>query len=261
MPVLPLRDINLYYEVAGQGDPVVFIHGLGSSARDWEYQVPFFAPRYRVVVFDVRGHGRSDKPTGPYSVPLFAQDAAALIRALEAAPAHVVGISMGGMIALQLAVDEPALVRSLVVVNSGPELVVRTFRERLMILQRFLIVRLLRMRKMGEVLSQRLFPRPDQAPLRQMFVERWAENDPRAYREAMRALVGWSVADRLGDIRCPTLVIASDQDYTPVSAKEAYVARMPNARLVVIPDAHHAVTVERPEEFNQALLDFLAQQP
>lgn len=261
MPVLPLRDINLYYEVAGQGDPVFFIHGLGSSARDWEYQVPFFAPRYRVVVFDVRGHGRSDKPPGPYSVPLFAQDTAALIRALEAAPAHVVGISMGGMIALQLAVDEPALVRSLVVVNSGPELVVRTFRERLMILQRFLIVRLLGMRKMGEVLSQRLFPRPDQAPLRQMFVERWAENDPRAYREAMRALVGWSVADRLGDIRCPTLVIASDQDYTPVSAKEAYVARMPNARLVVIPDAHHAVTVERPEEFNQALLDFLMQQP
>jgi len=259
--VLPLRDINLYYEVAGQGDPIVFIHGLGSSARDWEYQVPFFAPRYRVVVFDVRGHGRSDKPPGPYSVPLFAQDTAALIRALEAAPAHVVGISMGGMIALQLAVDEPALVRSLVVVNSGPELVVRTFRERLMILQRFLIVRLLGMRKMGEVLSQRLFPRPDQAPLRQMFVERWAENDPRAYREAMRALVGWSVADRLGDIRCPTLVIASDQDYTPVSAKEAYVARMPNARLVVIPDAHHAVTVERPEEFNQALLDFLMQQP
>jgi len=259
--VLPLRDINLYYEVAGQGDPIVFIHGLGSSARDWEYQVPFFAPRYRVVVFDVRGHGRSDKPPGPYSVPLFAQDAAALIRALEAAPAHVVGISMGGMIALQLAVDEPALVRSLVVVNSGPELVVRTFRERLMILQRFLIVRLLGMRKMGEVLSQRLFPRPDQAPLRQMFVERWAENDPRAYREAMRALVGWSVADRLGDIRCPTLVIASDQDYTPVSAKEAYVARMPNARLVVIPDAHHAVTVERPDEFNQVLLDFLTQQP
>jgi len=261
MPILQLRDIRLYYEVAGEGDPIVFIHGLGSSARDWEYQVPFFAPCYRVVVFDVRGHGRSDKPPGPYSVPLFAQDTAALIRALEAAPAHVVGISMGGMIALQLAVDEPALVRSLVVVNSGPELVVRTFRERLMILQRFLIVRLLGMRKMGEVLSQRLFPRPDQAPLRQMFVERWAENDPRAYREAMRALVGWSVADRLGDIRCPTLVIASDQDYTPVSAKEAYVARMPNARLVVISDAHHAVTVERPDEFNQVLLDFLAQQP
>lgn len=260
MPRLPLPDISLYYEVAGQGDPIVFIHGLGSSARDWEYQVPFFAPRYRVVVFDVRGHGRSDKPPGPYSVPLFAQDTAALIRALEVAPAHIVGISMGGMIALQLAVDEPALVRSLVVVNSGPELVVRTLQERLQILQRFLIVRLLGMRKMGEVLSKRLFPRPEHAQLRQMFVERWAENDPRAYREAMRALVGWSVADRLDAIRCPTLVIASDQDYTPVSLKEAYVARIPNAELVVISDAHHAVSAERPEEFNQVLLDFLMKQ-
>lgn len=260
MPRLLLRDISLYYEVAGQGDPVVFIHGLGSGARDWEYQVPFFAPRYRVVVFDVRGHGRSDKPPGPYSVPLFAQDTAALIRALEVAPAHIVGISMGGMIALQLAVDEPSLVRSLVVVNSGPELVVRTLQERLRILQRFLIVRLLGMRKMGEVLSKRLFPRPEHARLRQMFVERWAENDPRAYREAMRALVGWSVADRLDAIRCPTLVIASDQDYTPVSLKEAYVARIPNAELVVISDAHHAVSAERPEEFNQVLLDFLMKQ-
>lgn len=260
MPRLQLRDISLYYEITGQGDPIVFIHGLGSSARDWEYQVPFFASRYRVVVFDVRGHGRSDKPPGPYSVPLFAQDTAALIRALEVAPAHIVGISMGGMIALQLAVDEPALVRSLVVVNSGPELVVRTLQERLQILQRFLIVRLLGMRKMGEVLSKRLFPRPEHAQLRKIFVERWAENDPRAYREAMRALVGWSVVDRLGAIRCPTLVIASDQDYTPVSLKEAYVARIPNAELVVISNAHHAVSVERPEEFNQVLLDFLMRQ-
>ncbi len=259
MPRLQLKDISLYYEVAGEGDPVVFIHGLGSSTRDWEYQVPFFAQRFRVIVFDVRGHGRSDKPPGPYSVPMFAQDTAALIRALEAAPAHVVGISMGGMIAFQLAVDEPELVRSLVVVNSGPEVVARTLQERLQILQRFLIVRLLGMRKMGEVLSKRLFPNPDQAQLRKIFVERWAENDPRAYREAMRALVGWSVADRLSEIRCPTLVIASDQDYTPVSAKEAYVSRIPNARLVVIPNAHHAVTVERPEAFNQILLDFLTQ--
>jgi len=166
---------------------------------------------------------------------------------------------MGGMIAFQLAVDEPELVRSLVVINSGPEVVARTLQERLQILQRFLIVRLLGMRKMGEVLSKRLFPNPDQAQLRKIFVERWAENDPRAYREAMRALVGWSVADRLSEIRCPTLVIASDQDYTPVSAKEVYVSRMPNARLVVIPNAHHAVTVERPEAFNQILLDFLTQ--
>ena len=142
MSKLKVRDVNLHYEITGQGQPLLLIHGLGSSARDWELQVPVFAQNYRVVAFDVRGHGRSDKPPGPYSIPLFADDAAALIRALDIAPTHVVGISMGGMIALQLAVSAPELVRSLVVVNTGPELVPRTPRERLEVLQRLFLVRL-----------------------------------------------------------------------------------------------------------------------
>jgi len=257
MPKLHARDIDLYYESTGQGQPLLFIHGLGSSTRDWEPQVPVFAARYRVVTFDVRGHGQSDKPPGPYSVPLFAADTATLIRALDIAPAHVAGISMGGMIAFQLAVDAPELIRSLVIVNAGPEFVVRTIKERLQLLQRLLVVRLLGMRKMGEVLSKRLFLKPEQEELRQTFVERWAENDKRAYRDAMRALVGWSVAEHLGTIDVPTLVIASDEDYTPVALKEAYVAQMPQAELVVIEDARHAVTAERPAQFNQALLAFL----
>ena len=162
------------------------------------------------------------------------------------------------MIALQLAVSAPQCVRSLVIVNSGPELVVRSWRERLQIWQRKLILRILGMRKMGEVLSGRLFPKPEQAALRQGFTLRWAENDPRAYREAFQALIGWSVVEHLGEIRCPVLIIASDADYTPIAQKEAYLARMVQAELVVINDARHAVSVERPEAFNQAVLEFLA---
>lgn len=260
MTNLRVRDTDLYYETIGQGDPIVFIHGLGSSSRDWEPQIEFFSQQYQVVVFDVRGHGRSGKPPGPYTIPLFTQDTAELIRSLDIAPAHVVGISMGGMIGFQLALDEPGLVRSLVVVNSGPEMVVRTLKERVGILQRFLIVRLLGMRKMGEVLSQRLFPKPEHGELRRMFVERWAENDPRAYREAMKAIVGWSVSDRLGDIRSPLLAIAADEDYTPVEQKAAYVARIEGAELVVIEDSRHGTPVERPEAFNEAVKTFLATQ-
>ncbi len=258
MPKLHVHDIDLYYETAGQGPPILFIHGLGSSSRDWEPQIAIFSKTHRTVTFDVRGHGQSDKPPGPYSVPLFAADTAALIQALDIAPAHVVGISMGGMIAFQLAVSAPELVKSLVIVNSGPELVLRTWKERLNGLQRLLVVRLLGMRKMGQVLGKRLFPKPEQEELRRMFVERWAENDQRAYYDAMRGLVGWSVADRLGDIQHPTLVIAADEDYTPVSLKRDYVARMPRAELVVIEDSRHATPVERPEQFNQALMAFLS---
>lgn len=260
MSKLHVRDIDLYYEIAGRGQPILFIHGLGSSSRDWEPQVAFFAKHYQVVTFDVRGHGQSGKPPGPYSIPLFATDTAELIKSLGIAPAHVVGISMGGMIAFQLAVSAADLVRSLVIVNSGPEFILRTFKERIGGLQRLLIVRLLGMRKMGQVLSKRLFPKPEHEELRRVFVERWAENDRRAYSDAMRAIVGWSVSDRLGDIRSPTLVIAADEDYAPVSLKEAYVAKIPQAELVVIADSRHATPAERPEQFNEALMAFLSRQ-
>jgi pimeloyl-ACP methyl ester carboxylesterase len=254
-------DVELYYETAGQGPPIVFIHGLGSSTRDWDRQVEYFSKHFRVIVFDVRGHGRSDRPSGPYSVPLFARDTAELIRSLEGAPAHVVGVSMGGMIGLQLAIDSPELVSSLVVVNAGPEVVPRTIKERLMILQRFLIVRLLGMRRMALVLAPRLFPKPEQEGLRHVFVERWAANDRRAYLDALRAVVGWSVRDRLTDIGCPVLVVAADQDYTPVEQKAAFVAEMRAAELVVIEDSRHATPIERPHEFNDAVAAFLDRSP
>lgn len=260
MPILPLDDVDLYYEVIGEGQPLLLIHGLGSSSRDWQEQVGTFASRYQIILFDVRGHGKSSKPPGPYSVPLFAADTAKLLKSLGIGPVHVVGISMGGMIAFQLAVSEPEMVRSLTIVNSSPELVVRTLKERMQVWQRFLIVRLLGMRKMGQVLSKRLFPKPEQEEMRAIFVERWAENDVRAYLEAMRALVGWSVADRIKDIDCPTLVIASDEDYTPVAEKEAYVEQIKGAELVVIEDARHAVTVEQVEQFNAAVEAFLSRQ-
>ena len=258
MPKMRINDIDLYYESGGRGEPILFIHGLGSSCRDWREQVLFFSTGYHIVVYDVRGHGKSDKPPGPYSVPMFASDTAELLKALDVESAHVIGISMGGMIALQLAVSYPELVRSLVVVNAGPDLVARSFKDRIAIMQRKLMTRLLNMRQIGQILGKRIFPKPEHESLRWMFVERWAENDRRAYREAMSGLVGWSVADQLEGIACPTLVVAADQDYTPVETKRAYVAKMPRAELVVIDDSHHATPVEHPERFNAVVAAFLS---
>jgi 3-oxoadipate enol-lactonase len=260
MAKLRLVNIELNYISAGEGKPILLIHGLGSSARDWEYQFEAFSKDYRVVAYDVRGHGQSAKPRGPYSVPLFAWDTAALIKALDMVPAHVVGVSMGGMIGFQLAIDAPELVRSLVIVNSTPEMVVRTFKEQIDVWQRTLIVRLLGMRKMGAVIGDRLFPKPEQADIRAIFTERWAENDPGAWLDSFRAIVGWSVADQLEKITCPTLVVTADQDYTPVSTKEAYVKKLPRGKLVVIEDSHHGTPVDQPEVFNQALRTFFESQ-
>ena len=258
MPKIPTNGIHLYCEVTGEGEPLLFLHGLGSSTRDWAAQMDYFKNDYRVITADMRGHGRSDKPPGPYSVPMFAADTAALLKTLQISAAHVVGLSMGGMIAFQMAVDIPELLKTMTIVNSGPELVARGLREKLQFLVRTLIPRFLGMRKMGAVLAGRLFPGPGQEDLRREFIGRWAQNDKHAYLASWKALVGWSVAAHLGQIQTPTLVIAADQDYTPVAHKEAYVAKMPQAEMELITDSRHATPVDQADKFNQVLARFLA---
>lgn len=256
MPKIKVQGIHIYYESTGRGQPLLFIHGLGSSLRDWENQVPFFSKKFEVVTVDLRGHGRSDKPPGRYSIPLFASDISELIRLLGLGATHVAGISMGGMIAFQMAVSSPELLKSLVVINSGPEFVLRGIRQKLPFLLRRLIVRFMGMQKMGEVLGKRLFPKPEQEELRRLIAERWSQNDKKAYLNSLRAMNGWSVLNRLGEIPCPTLILSADQDYTPAAYKEAYAAKIPLARVVVIPDSRHLTPLDRPDAFNLALEDF-----
>ena len=261
MPNLQLDDINLYYEVEGQGEPLLFLHGLGSSSVAWEFQRQAFAAEYRLIMPDIRGHGRSAKPPGPYNMALLAADIITLLDALEIPAAHVVGLSLGGMIGFQLAVDRPERVRSLVVVNAGPEVVPRTFKERWAIWQRRLLTNLFSMERIAQTIGSRLFPEPDQAELRQMAIAGFAANDKAAYKAATGAILGWSVRRRLGQIRCPVLLIASDMDYTPVAAKARYLAEIPGAKLVVIEDSRHAAPLDQPAAFNTAVGQFLASAP
>jgi 3-oxoadipate enol-lactonase len=252
-------DVELYCEIVGHGEPLLFIHGLGSCNADWGPQIECFRQDYRVITFDLRGHGRSSRPYDGYSIERFAQDAIVLLDALETGPAHVVGISLGGMVAFQLAVDAPRLVKSLTIVNSGPVVPAQTLRQRMPLYVRLLYIRTLGLRRMAKMIAKRLFPEPGQAALRSSFIDRLAGNDKRCYVASLRAIfAGWGVADRLSDIRCPVLFIAADQDYTPVELKQAYVDRLPTARMVVIPDSRHALPMEKPPEFNRALADFLA---
>jgi len=258
MPTITLGDLSTYYETHGEGEPLLLIHDLGSSTEDWEWQVPVLRHAFTVVTYDVRGHGKTGKPAEAYSLSQFSNDAAKLITALALGPMHVVGLGMGGMIALQLVLNYPDLVRSLVIVNSGPEMIPRTLRERLAIARQRMIVRTVGMSKMGRTLADRLLPRPDHASHRNAFAARWSRNDPRAYLRALDATIGWSVADRLGDIDCRVLVLAADHDDTPVARHRGYAAQMRDASFVVIPDSHHALPIECSEQFNNALCCFLS---
>ncbi|SQF99972.1 3-oxoadipate enol-lactonase [Paucimonas lemoignei] len=248
---------SLHYEEYGQGPPLLLLHGLGSSCRDWEYQIPAFAAHYRVIVMDIRGHGRSDKPRERYSIRGFTGDVEALIEHLHLGPVHLVGLSMGGMIGFQLAVDQPQLLKSLCIVNSAPQVKVQSANDVWQYAKRWALARLLSMQTLGKALGQNLFPKAEQAELRRKMASRWAENDKRAYLASFDAIVGWGVQHKLGRIACPTLIVSADRDYRPVADKEAYVKLIPNARLVVIEDSRHATPLDQPDEFNRVVLQFI----
>jgi 3-oxoadipate enol-lactonase len=254
-----IGDCDVHYEVAGSGPPVLLLHGLGSCGRDWEAQVAALSPSYRAITVDLRGHGESSKPAEPYTMRLLSADVVHVLETLGVGSAHVVGFSLGGMVAFQLAVDAPSLVRTLVIVNSGPALVARTAREWFLLRSRFWALRLLGLRWVADRVATMNFPDPGQEAMRRGLAARLAANDAGAYLATLHAIDGWSVADRIGQIRAPTLVVSGDSDYTPVSAKEEYAARMLDARVVVIPRSRHVTPMDQTEAFNSVLLEFLRQ--
>ena len=259
MPKIKAGNLNTYYELEGEGETLVFIHGLGSSSVDWFFQSEFFSQKYQVLTYDVRGHGKSEKPAGVYSVSLFASDLANLLKKLAIKDAHIVGLSMGGWIGFQFAIDFPEMVRTLTIVNSWANMRPKNLKDYLRYFQRTLLFQLLSMRKIGEVVGARLFIKPEQEEILQDFIEKWAQNDKSSYMASFKAGIKWSVEDRLSEILCPVLVVAADEDYTPPEEKQVYVDKIPNARLAIIEDSRHATPVERPDEFNQVVDAFLGE--
>ncbi len=248
---------RLHYTDEGTGEPVILLHGLGSSTRDWEYQVPPLLDHYRVICLDMRGHGQSDKPPSGYSIKTFADDTWALIEHLQLRRPHIVGISMGGMIAFQLATDHPEVPASLTIINSAPEVKPRRVSEYLMAARRLLLAHAFPLGVTAKALGKVLFPKPEQSDLRETFQQRWCENQRGPYLASLRAIIGWGVSEHLDRICCPVLVVAGDGDYTPVEHKRAYVGRLGDARLEIIADSRHASPIDQIETFNTLLLDFL----
>ncbi len=254
-----INGVDLYYEIHGKGQPLLLIHGLGSSSRDWEFQLDAFAEHFQVITVDVRGHGRSTKAKGDYSIELFADDIAKLMQELEIPSAHIVSLSMGGMITFQLALDHPELVKSMVIVNSGPGFPLKNIKARLKFGLRFFMIKFLSMEKVGKKIASGLFPNPDQQQLRDLFVERFITNHKPSYIKTMKTLINWNVTKQLDKINCPSLILAADNDYTSIQSKKDYTALMKHAQLQIIKNSHHALPVEKPEEFNQAVLAFISQ--
>lgn len=258
MPSTQLEAVTLHYRTAGAGPGLVCLHGLGMSSALWVNQVPVFSPRYRLVLPDLRGFGLSGRPREPgaYAMQALAGDVIQLIRALGSAPVHLLGTSMGGFVAQEIALAAPELCRSLVLCHTGcrmsiPEDVLASR------------VRALRDEPMDAygrlVAAQALAPDPPEA-LHTWLVDLVARNDREAYtRVLVEGLSQFDASARVSGIRLPTRVIVGELDRViPPEEGRELARRIPGADLVTIPGTGHLSYAERPELFNQAVLQFLS---
>lgn len=250
--------LRFHYEQDGQGSDLVLIHGLGGSLHDWDPFIPDLSRTHRVMRWDVRGFGQSDKPAGPYTAQLFAHDLAGLIRTLGISKAHVAGISMGGVIAQRFTLDYPELVSSLTLISTSSEVSEAAQKA---------------WEKTASIIEQRGFSSNTEAAQRvfapsfaknspqavQVMAERTATNDPRAYAAAARAIGSYNWTGELGRIQVPTLILQGREDVlTPPGGSVKLSRGIPRSRLLLIPECGHVVPVEKPLLFQQTLLAFLA---
>ena len=260
MGVLRVEGARLYFQSvgpsAGAGPALVLLHGLGASSADWEYQVPVFARDFQVVVPDFRGHGASDR-AGEYGVQRFASDTWQLLDRLRIPAPILVGHSMGGAVAMQMALDRPGTVPRMVLSNTLPSFRTDTAAKRAMLWTRLLLMGVLGPRRLSRIMTRRLYPRADQAALRATVARRNARNDKNVYLATIRALTTWSAGGRLGELRMPVMVMVSEHDYFGGTEAERFAAELPNGWLRRFPGARHGLPLEMPEAFNRAVLEFL----
>ncbi len=259
MPYVTNRGARLYWEEHGSGPSVLLIMGLSFTSEMWFRVVPHLANSYRTIIFDNRGIGKSDVPRGPYTIRTLANDAEAVLDAAGVTAAHVVGASMGGMVAQELALRSPGRVRSLMLgctSYSGLFGKWPNFRKGPNQLSWFRASRQEREWAMRQMLYAADTP------------HEWIEEDIGircqcnwTYKGVLSQLAGillWSSYSRLPSIKVPTLVVHGEEDHVlPPQNGRIVASRIPSARFVLVPNAGHILMTDQPEITIQLLLQFL----
>jgi pimeloyl-ACP methyl ester carboxylesterase len=258
MPFVENLGARIHWDEEGNGAPLLLIMGLGWASYAWYRSRPVLSEKYRTIALDNRGVGRSDVPPGPYSMAQMAADAAAVLNAARVNTAHIFGVSMGGMIAQEFALQYRHKVRSLILgctAAGGPE-AVRAEQEALQVL----MTRGQDPDAFAKAINPFIYDNatPTERIQEDTAVRRKWYPPADAYFAQLQAIMAWEAYSRLAQISAPTLVIHGENDrLVPPQNGKLIAGRIPGAKLVVLPRASHIFTTDQPEAAHGAILSFL----
>jgi pimeloyl-ACP methyl ester carboxylesterase len=266
MPFRQVGDIKIYYEVRGNGEPLVMISGCGTDSSVWLPQTQELSAKYHVITFDNRGTGRSDKPDTPYTMQMMAADLAGLLDSIGIGAAHILGYSMGGVIAQEFALTYPertlTLILSCAYPAGAPDVVLPEPQVMSLMFDPETITRLGPLEWSGKLLgcmcSQEFLDKHTQ--LVNDVVARQSEHPTPLYgiMRQVEAMLAARTYDRLSGIKAPTLVLGGTADrITPCENLRLLATKIPNSELVILENLGHGMFIEGAEQSNRVILTFL----
>jgi pimeloyl-ACP methyl ester carboxylesterase len=258
MPVAKVNGLNMYYEIQGLGEPLILIMGLSGRGNDWKQQTTEFKKQYRVITFDNRGVGKSDKPPGPYTIKMMAEDLVGLMDYLNIKRAHILGVSMGGMIAQEIAINHPDRIEKLILGctyachDNGSSGMTQEMEAAVKLPIRQATGRLL------DLTISKFWARISLLPLMKIRFRLLREPDAKGLEAQREACLGHNALARLIQINAPTLVLVGTNDRVlKPSSSEVIANKILNAKLVKAHNGSHGFAMEMRNTFNKEVLNFL----
>jgi pimeloyl-ACP methyl ester carboxylesterase len=260
MPYFVHDGAALHYLERGSGEPLLLIHGLGSSGADWALQVPAFEQGFRIIVPDLPGSGHSAPMREACSIGGLAASLWALCDHLGGSRINIVGFSLGGAVGLEMALMRPDAVRRVALINSLASYRLDHWRKWWEAALSLVFVSLVGMRRASQLAAKRLFPMPWQGTLRERAAAVVSSVPADSYRLTGRALLRWSAVDRLHRLKAKALVIAAEHDFTPLQEKRLLALRLA-ADFILVRGSRHGTPFDAVRATNAALLALLRDQP
>lgn len=254
MSTCKVNGVELYYDLQGEGEAIVFTHGASWDHKQWELQMKYFSVNYRVVTWDVRGHGQSSLPEGKVDAEDFTRDLIGLLDHLAIEKAHLCGLSMGGHISLQTAIHYPERVHSLILIGT-PFTNSFNWYEKLFVPINRWSSRVISMKTTATMQANML---SKNNPHNKVYIEQVVQQIPRRnWIRLWDAITRMESKEQLGDINCPTLLLQGEQD-TMIGRQQQYMnEKITSSAMKIVKNAHHATNLDNPTEVNRYILEFL----